>query len=116
ETYEEILHIPDGKIIRLLVIPHALGGLIFSFEDVTDKLALERSYNTLIAVQRETLNNLHEGVAVFGEDGRLRLCNPIYQKLWGLNSSFVNSDPHIGDILEETKSYYNYSDWSEFKE
>lgn len=116
ETYEEILHLPDGKIVRLLVIPHALGGLIFSFEDVTDKLALERSYNTLIAVQRETLNNLHEGVAVFGEDGRLRLCNPIYQKLWGLNASFLNSDPHIADILEQTKGYYSYQDWAEFKE
>jgi signal transduction histidine kinase len=116
EPYEEILHLPDGKIVRLLVIPHALGGLIFSFEDVTDKLALERSYNTLIAVQRETLNNLHEGVAVFGEDGRLRLSNPIYQKIWGLNSSFLNSDPHISEILEQTKSYYSYSDWAEFKE
>lgn len=116
ETYEEILHLPDGKIVRLLVIPHALGGLIFSFEDVTDKLALERSYNTLIAVQRETLNNLHEGVAVFGEDGRLRLCNPIYQKLWGLNGNFLNSDPHISEILEQTKFYYNYQDWAEFKE
>lgn len=116
ETYEEILHLPDGKIVRLLVIPHALGGLIFSFEDVTDKLALERSYNTLIAVQRETLNNLHEGVAVFGEDGRLRLCNPIYQKLWGLNASFLDSDPHIADILEKTKGYYNYQNWDEFKE
>lgn len=116
EPYEEILHLPDGRIVRLLVIPHALGGLIFSFEDVTDKLALERSYNTLIAVQRETLNNLHEGVAVFGEDGRLRLSNPIYHKLWGMNVNFLNSEPHIGDILEKTKSYYTYSEWAEFKE
>lgn len=116
EAYEEILHLPDGKIVRLVVIPHALGGLIFSFEDVTDKVAMERSYNTLIAVQRETLNNLHEGVAVFGEDGRLRLSNPIYQKLWGLNSNFLNSEPHIGEILEQTKSYYTYQDWAEFKE
>lgn len=116
DTYEEILHLPDGRIVRLLIIPHVLGGLIYSFEDVTDKLALERSYNTLIAVQRETLNNLHEGVAVFGEDGRLRLSNPIYQKLWGLNASFVESEPHIGDILEKTKSYYTYADWAEFKE
>ncbi|MCH2547359.1 MAG: PAS-domain containing protein [Alphaproteobacteria bacterium] len=116
ETYEEILHLPDGRIVRLLVIPHALGGLIFSFEDVTDKLALERSYNTLIAVQRETLNNLHEGVAVFGEDGRLRLSNPIYQKLWGLNENFLESDPHIGEILDKTQSYYTYQHWGEFKE
>ena len=42
------------------ISPHPFGGLTFVYEDVTDKLALERSYNTLIEVQRETLDNLYE--------------------------------------------------------
>ena len=58
---EELMHLPDGRTLRLLVSPHPLGGLIFIYEDVTDRLALERSYNTLIEVQRETLDNLFEG-------------------------------------------------------
>lgn len=114
--HEEISHMPDGRILRMVTIPHALGGLIFSYEDVTDKVALESSYNTLIAVQRETLNNLHEGVAVFGEDGRLRLSNPTYQKLWGLSQTFLDTEPHIGEILEASRQYYNYQDWEEFKQ
>ncbi|NBX03659.1 MAG: hypothetical protein EBR02_06320 [Alphaproteobacteria bacterium] len=72
DPHEEFFYLPDGKALRVIAIPHALGGIMFAYEDVTDRLALERSYNTLIAVQRETLDNLHEGVAVFGEDGRLR--------------------------------------------
>ncbi len=79
---EELLHLPDGHTLRLVVSPHPLGGLIYAYEDVTDRLALERSYNTLIAVQRETLDNLHEGIAVFGSDGRLKLSNPPYAALW----------------------------------
>ncbi|MBN8531210.1 MAG: PAS domain-containing protein, partial [Alphaproteobacteria bacterium] len=55
---EDFYYMPDGMALRVLVIPHALGGLLFSYEDVTDKLALERSYNTLIAVQRATLDKL----------------------------------------------------------
>ena len=39
------------------MVPHPLGGLLFTFEDVTDKFALEASYNNLIAVQRTTLNH-----------------------------------------------------------
>ncbi len=73
EPLEEQLHLPDGRTIRSVISPHPLGGLLYTFEDVTDRLALERSYNTLIDVQRETLNNLAEAVAVFGSDGRLRL-------------------------------------------
>lgn len=115
EPHEEILHLPDGKIVRMVILPYTLGGLIFFYEDVTDRLALEGSYNTLIAVQRETLNNLHEGVAVYGEDGRLRLSNPVYQKLWGLSPDFLLSEPHIDEILEMTKHYYHFTDWTDFK-
>ena len=71
ERQEELMHLPDGRTLRRAGSPHPFGGLLFLFEDVTDRLALERSYNTLIEVQGETINNLHEGVAVFAdiEDG-----------------------------------------------
>ena len=71
--------------------PHPLGGIMFVHEDVTDKLALESSYNTLIAVQRETLDNLAEGIAVFGPDGKLRLFNPAFARIWKLPPEFLAS-------------------------
>lgn len=113
---EGFFYLPDGKTLRVISIPHALGGILFAYEDVTDRLALERSYNTLIAVQRATLDNLHEGVVVFGENGRLQLYNPVYQKLWQLSDSFLSSEPHIGDILEATKALYHFEDWGSFKQ
>ncbi len=113
---EEFFYLPDGKALRVLAIPHALGGILFAYEDVTDRLALERSYNTLIAVQRETLDHLHEGVAVFGEDGRLKLSNPNYIKLWNIPEEFAKSEPHVRDIVEKCKSYYRYDEWENFKQ
>src|SRR6266849_631984 len=71
EPQTELMHRPDDRTLSVSVSPHPLGGLIFVYEDVTDRLALERSYNTLIEVQRETRDNLFEGIAVFGSDGRL---------------------------------------------
>lgn len=115
EPREEFFYLPDGKALRVLAIPHALGGIMFAYEDVTDRLALERSYNTLIAVQRETLDNLHEGVAVFGEDGRLKLSNPNYIHLWGMSSEFVKSEPHVRDIVDKCQPLYKYDDWDAFK-
>ncbi|MCF8479429.1 MAG: PAS-domain containing protein [Rhodospirillum sp.] len=82
---EDILHLPDGATLRRILAPHPLGGLLATYEDVTDSLAMERSYNQLTAVQRETLDHLHESVAVFGTDGRLRLSNPAFAALWGLD-------------------------------
>ena len=71
---------------------------------MTDRLALERSYNTLIEVQRETLDNLFEGIAVFGSDGRLKLHNPAYRTIWGVGETDLAGEPHISEIVEKTRA------------
>ena len=100
EPMESLLHLPDGTSLRSVVSPHPLGGLLFAYEDVTDRLALERSYNTLNAVQRETLNNLHEGIAVFGSDGRLQLFNPVLSHLWRIDEARLRDSLHLSDFVE----------------
>ncbi len=117
KPHEDLMHLPDGKSIRIITIPHALGGLLFAYEDVTDRLAMERSFNTLIAVQRETLDNLSEGVALFGEDGRIRLYNPVYIKMWGEEEEYLEGRPHISEVMDRTRTLYKYSsDWKTFKD
>ncbi len=110
EPHEDLLHLPDGTTLRLLATPHPFGGVLMSFEDVTDRLALERSYNTLIAVQRETLDHLFEGVAVYGADGRLKLFNPVYARLWGLKEAFLAGEPHVREVVPETRAYFEVAD------
>ncbi|MBN2751069.1 MAG: PAS-domain containing protein, partial [Rhodospirillaceae bacterium] len=84
EPIEALMHLPGGTTLRRVVAPHPLGGLLLTYEDVTDTLALERSYNTLIDVQAETLNHLSEAVAVFDAGGNLRLSNTAFATLWDL--------------------------------
>lgn len=100
EPSEEMWHLPDGTAHRVVTQPHPLGGLLILFEDVTDKLALERSYNTLIAVQQETLDNMRESVAVFGTDGRLQLSNPAFNEIWQLTADQVQGEPHLTDLID----------------
>jgi signal transduction histidine kinase len=107
EPQQELLHLPDDRTLSLAVSPHPLGGLVFVYEDVTDRLALERSYNTLIEVQRESLDNLFESIAVIGSDGRLKLHNPAYRKIWGLSEADLEGEPHIGEIVEKTRGFYD---------
>jgi PAS domain-containing protein len=100
DPIEDVLHLPDGGSLRRVVAPHPLGGLLTTYEDVTDKLALERSYNTLIAVQRETIDNLQEAVAVIGPDGRFRLANPAYADLWNLNPQALAESPTLTAVVD----------------
>lgn len=116
DPHEDLLHLPDGSTLRMLVVPHSMGGLMMTFEDVSSRLELESSYNTLVAVQRETLDNLAESVAVFGGDGRLKLCNPAYGRLWDLNPEDLDGEPHISRIVEKLKKFFDEKSWPERKE
>lgn len=103
EPRHELMHLPDGRTLQLTISPHPFGGLIYVFDDVSDQLALECSYNTLAAVQRATLDHLFEGIAVYGGDGRLKLHNPAFRALWGLSEADVAGEPHISEIVERTR-------------
>lgn len=117
KAHEEFYYLPDGTVLRVIVIPHSLGGLLFAYEDVTDRLALERNYNTLIAVQRASLDHLHEGVAVFSENGRLKLFNPEYARLWHVDAKQLSDEPHMSDIIEEARALFKIEeDWTTYKE
>jgi len=106
EAEQDLFHLPDGTTLRSVVTPHPFGGLLFVLEDVTSALALERSYNTLMAVQRESLDNLAEGVAVFGGDGRLRLSNPAFARLWGLSDDTLAGHPHVAELIDHMRVFY----------
>ena len=97
---EDVLHLPDGMTLRRVIAPHPMGGLLTTYEDVTDTLAMERSYNTLIAVQRETIDNLSEAIAVFTADGQLQLANPAYLNLWNLPDTLVAEQPTAAEVME----------------
>ena len=107
EPLEDVMHLPDGATLRRTLAPHPMGGLLMTYEDVTDKLALERSYNTLIAVQRETIDNLEEAVAVFGADGRLRLANPAFAEMWELNVVALQEGPPLASVIDAFKELFD---------
>jgi signal transduction histidine kinase len=114
---QDLLHLPDSRTLLLSISPHPFGGLTFVYEDVSDRLALERSCNTLTKVRRATLDYLFEGIAVYGSDGRLKLHNPAYLALWELSEDDVAGEPHIGEILEKTRPMLaNGGDWNATKE
>ncbi len=109
---ETLVHLPDGKTLRKRMAPHPLGGLLFMYEDVTDRLTLERHYNTLIEVQRQTLDNLYEGVALIGPDGRLKLCNAAFGRLWQYSEADLQGEPHVASLVDKTRRFYDENaDW-----
>ncbi len=117
EPEERLIHLPDDRCFREVAAPHPLGGLLFVLEDVTDRLALESSYNTLIAVQRGILDQLADGVAAFGSDGRVRVFNPAFLHLLGFAESRFDAGLHIAELLDRLAPMAAQTDdWQRFRE
>ena len=99
ETPDELWPLPDGRTLRVARQRHPLGGLMLIFEDKTDELALRARYNTLINVQRATLDKLHEAVAVFGANGRLQLHNNAFEDIWGFEAEELDGQRSDGTTI-----------------
>ena len=95
---------PDGRTVHVVTDCRGDGGVTFLFDDVTEKLSLERQYHSLIESQRETLDHLNEGIAVFGADGRLQLFNPAFQTIWHLPDAALQDEPHLEAIIAANAS------------
>lgn len=116
DTHDEMLYLPDNSALRMLVVPHKLGGITMIFEDVTSRLELETSYNTLVEVQKETLDHLAEGVVVYGGDGRVKLWNPAFSALWGFDPETLEGGPHVTRIVEKNKRFFTDDIWNNVKD
>ncbi|HEY6702226.1 MAG TPA: PAS-domain containing protein [Pseudolabrys sp.] len=94
ESKEHMWHLPDGRALRVVTTPNPEGGVTYLYDDVTERLDMHRRYDALIKVQTETLDHLSEAVAVFGSDGRVRLHNPAFQRMWKLSHDALEQHPH----------------------
>ncbi len=114
DPQEHWWHLPDGRTLRIIANPNPRGGVTWVFENLTEKIDLESRYNTIVRVQGETLDNLAEGVAVFGSDGRLQLSNPAFTSLWGLTPEVAVGKAHISEIRSACDPLADESPWGEF--
>src|SRR6202022_1963285 len=98
EPEKDSWYLPDGRALSVVPPPNPEGGVTYLFDDVTESLDLARRFDGLIRVQRETLDNLTEAVAVFGSNGRAQLFNPAFAKMWKLSTEALREQPHIETV------------------
>ncbi len=98
DPQKDTWYLPDGRAVSVVTTPNPEGGVTYLFDDVTESLDLARRFDGLIRVQRETLDNLAEAVAVFGSNGRAQLFNPAFAKMWKLSAEALQEQPHIETV------------------
>src|SRR5438874_2116209 len=117
DPQKDTWYLPDGRAVSVVTTPNPEGGVTYLFDDVTESLDLARRFDGLIRVQRETLDSLAEGVAVFGSNGRAQLFNPAFAKMWKLSPDALREQPHIDTVENWCRPLFDdVSSWRTIRE
>jgi signal transduction histidine kinase len=115
EGSAEDWHLAGGETLRVFANPQPDGGAALIFENVTEQVALVSNYNALVRVQGETLDHLNEAVAVYGQDGRLRLSNPAFAAMWRLPAPATAAGAHVKELKSPFRARLrDPADWDTF--
>jgi len=116
ETPDELWALPDGRTLRLVRMRDPHGGISLLFSDMTDSMTLKSQLGTLINVQKATLDKLSEGIAVFGTDGRLKIHNAAFARLWNLPEDSLKDNPLFSKLIEASLPLYHDTEfWNSLK-
>ncbi|KCZ52998.1 sensor histidine kinase [Hyphomonas pacifica] len=113
---EDTWSLPDDRTLSVTRQRHPMGGLLLLFKDITGELDLKTKFNAIVKTQASTLDNLHEAVAVFGGDGRLKLFNRAFERLWNLDHDRLKDQPDYADVIEEcVPLFHDLEIWDSIK-
>ncbi len=101
EPFEDLWLLPGDRIVQVMAEQRPDGGVTYLFSDETKRLGLESEYASLTSVQRETIDSLKEGVAVFATDGHLKLHNSAFATIWNLSRDQMGKQPFIDEVIAE---------------
>ncbi len=97
---EDAWTLSDNTHLRIVAQPMPDGGLVVLAEDRSEQLALSATRDTLLRTRTATFDSLFESLGVFAPDGRMQLWNRSFPVIWGLPEGFLDTHPHIDQLLE----------------
>ena len=98
ENREQWWYLQDGRTLRVISQANPMGGVTHIYENYTDKLALENESALLASIQEQTINSLSEGIILFGVNGKVKLHNHQFNKMFNIVENIQNM--HIEKLLE----------------
>jgi len=104
---DTLWRLPGNRAVRVMQSRQADGLVSCLFVDVTKSFDLESRLAAITEVQRETLDSLDEGIAVFATDGRLKLNNPAFAAIWRLGEEQLSGEPHVETVIRGCQALYD---------
>ncbi|HEY3800851.1 MAG TPA: PAS-domain containing protein, partial [Caulobacteraceae bacterium] len=91
------------RAFRVTAQPLEGGSVGVWSEDVTEAEEAAENLRRQDEAQDQTLNQIREGVAIFGRDRRLIFNNAAFAELWGLEPAWLGERPTHSELLDRLR-------------
>jgi diguanylate cyclase (GGDEF)-like protein/PAS domain S-box-containing protein len=99
KPYQSALKLRNGRHYVLHSHPMSDGGWVTLCEDVTERTRMERELRLQYERFDQAVNHMSHGLAMFGPDERLIVCNAQYLKMYGLDPAVAKPGISSRDLL-----------------
>lgn len=104
----------DRKAMDVVETP-SVGGYVGIASDRSELEAVRNDLERQMAAHVRTLDRLPTAVAIFDSTRRLVYRNAAYEKLWSLDSGFLDGAPTNGEILDLLRTERRLPELGDFK-
>jgi len=113
---EALWVLPESRTLRIVRQRHPGGGLLLIFSDMTNEITLRSQYAALLQTQKAALDRLHEGIVVFGLDGRLKLSNSAFANMWKLGPDDLELELGFENVVQLCEPlFHDRAIWSQVR-
>src|SRR5215210_291790 len=99
KPFQTPLNLRNGRTFILHYHPMADGGWVTLCEDVTERHRMERELHQQYERFDQAVNHMSHGLAMFGPDERLIVCNAQYLKMYGLDPAVAKPGVSSRDLI-----------------
>jgi diguanylate cyclase (GGDEF)-like protein len=95
---EEKRHLPDGRTLSIIFQAGGDGRWVTTYRDITAEARLEAELRQQVARFGLALDNMSHGLAMYGPDERLTVCNDQFVTTFGMDPEVVKPGASLREV------------------
>lgn len=99
---EDFFYLSDGSCIRAAAVPFEEDSILFTYEDITQRLNVERSLRFADKIRDAIISNAAKGICIFDKNGDLLVINDRMIKIWNLPEDTEQSNFTSDRFIEKS--------------
>ncbi|MBR1944336.1 MAG: HAMP domain-containing histidine kinase [Alphaproteobacteria bacterium] len=109
---EKHISMNSHENINVKIIPNGKNNILFIFSDNSFSVDMARNINSVKQIYNKVINNISDGIIIFGPDNKIKLYNDIVKNIFDIEKENIDN-LNIKDFFELLTDLFNNTKYLE---